>query len=368
MKLAEKIQSSRKTEREYRKLPKLSYSNLKSYDADRSKFYREMILGEKSKEKRSDAMILGDIVHHLLADREYDEKFHISQANKPTGMWGDLCDALVERSLQSMNEYREQQDKFVTIFGDALHRVQYNVRGELVSFKERGKGKGARTIEDVMTEFEGSDSEMYYKDAIENIDKTVVFMSEIEKAEKLVKVTKEDEDLRWLFHPEGNVETFQELPVEFSIGESEYKCLPDRKHVDHDRKVIDIYDFKTDWDNEEGCENSYVRKGYYLQNGLYHYGVSEWAKEHDLADYKVNPLTFIWIDSGGFNRPVITETSQDDIDRAWRGFKVRGVQYTGLKTIIANLNWNIETANWRTSKALHESNLRTKLKVQYGSR
>ena len=69
MKLADKINKNRIDERTYRKLPKLSYSNLKSYDADRSKFYREMILGEKSKEKRSDAMILGDIVHHLLADR-----------------------------------------------------------------------------------------------------------------------------------------------------------------------------------------------------------------------------------------------------------------------------------------------------------
>ena len=54
MKLAEKINGNRKTEREYRQLPSISQSMLVEYDTNREKFYKKYLLGEDKKERKSD--------------------------------------------------------------------------------------------------------------------------------------------------------------------------------------------------------------------------------------------------------------------------------------------------------------------------
>ena len=163
MRLAEKINGSRKTEKEYRNLKEeLSYSSIKDFAEDLGLFYRKYILREIVKQKETAATINGSLVHHILSGKEFEEKFHLFNSIKPTGMWGELCDNLIERSLKSMNEFYEQQDSFVTVFGDALQKTQYNHKGELVSFKERGgKGKesAAKSLQSVMSEFKGSNSE-----------------------------------------------------------------------------------------------------------------------------------------------------------------------------------------------------------------
>lgn len=381
MNLAPRVNASRISEQEYRSLKeRLSYSLLKLYDSDRERFFKEVILGEKRIEKQSNSLILGSLVHCLLAgsDGKFDEKFVIGQTPKPGGQMGDLCDALYTRSLQSMNKFYEQQDHFDVIFSDAFQKVKYDFNGEEVAFKKKD-------LATVLEKFEGSNSELYYNSCLEAIGRTVVSVPLIEQAERLVQKIKEspvtseivNQKTEWIDKVRDikAIEVYNELPILFDVKTDEendneisvpYRCMPDRMHVNHVLKIIDIYDWKCSWDNESP-EGSLLKYGYYLQAALYQYGVRKWAKEHGLIGYAVRPPKFVFIDVSGFNWPLVLELSQDDIERANRGFKIRGTRYSGLQEIQESIAWNLETAIWGTTKRLFENKGVHKLNLQYGS-
>jgi len=225
--------------------------------------------------------------------------------------------------------------------------------------------------------FEGTDAELYYKEMMECVGKMIVSVPVIEKAERLVQKLRENPITesfvntkeQWLDELRGMkaIDVFNELPILFDIDDVPYKCLPDRLVVNHISKTITIYDWKTSWDNESP-ESSYTKHGYYLQAALYGYGVKKWAEEHEMGDYVVEPIKFVFIDTTGFNLPVILELSQDDINRANRGFKIRGFAYRGLNELQDDLAWHINMGIWNTSKKLYESKGIHKLNLQYGLR
>lgn len=361
MNLSSKIEAGRLTETQYRKLLVLSYSMLKTFDKSREDFYREYIICDKKQEKPSNAITLGNLVHTLLANQgDFDSKYHVCSCKPPVGQMLELADALYIRSLQSMNEFNEQQDNFKVLFSDAVQKVKYDYEGNEIAFKKKDEAK-------ILEMFEESDCEMFYKEKLENFNKTIVTIPIIEQAERLVQKVKEsDRTCKYTITPEGNVEVFTELPIQFTIAGIEYKCLPDRMEVDHDNKIITPIDWKTNYDNES-CEIAILKYGYYLQMAMYDQGIKEWAIKHELKDYKVELMKFIFIDTKGFNLPVILTMSRDDLDRAHRGFKVRGIKYKGLDTICREIAWNFDTGMWGTSRELHESNGVMKLRLQYGT-
>lgn len=372
MHLASKV--NRITEKEYRSLrDRLSYSSLKLYDSDRERFYKELVMGEKVAKKESPALVLGSLVHSLLSgiEGDFDSKFHIFSAKVPKPQLLKLCENLYTRSLQSMNEYGEQQDSFKVIFSDAVDRTKYNFNREEVEFKGKDEAK-------ILEMFEGSDAEVYYRESVENHMKTMVSIPQIEQAERLVSKIKENPvtekyvslHTEWLDETRKikATEVFNELPIMFEINEVPYKCLPDKLVISHINKTIQPIDWKcSSWDNESP-ENQYLKYGYYLQAALYDYGIRKWATEHELTGYVILPMIFAFIDTSGFNNPVLLTLSEDDINRANRGFKIRGTRYRGMAQIIENLNWNLETGIWGSSKELYLSGGVLRLQLPYGTR
>ena len=106
-----------------------------------------------------------------------------------------------------------------------------------------------------------------------------------------------------------------------------------------------------------------------MQQGFYDYGIKAFRDTHpELEGYKVEPMRFVFIDSTGFNKSVILETSKDDVERAWRGFTVRSYKYPGIKSLLESLQWSIDTGNWTTTKELYDNKGIHKMKIPYGSR
>lgn len=363
MNLSKKVNSSRISEQDYRKLKeRLSYSLIRKFDQDREAFYKECILGEKKIEKVSDSLVMGQLVHTLLSGEEFDIKFHIAQSRKPPGQMGELCDALYTRSLKSMNEFNEQQDSFKVIFSDAVQKVKYDYEGNEVAFKKKDETK-------ILEMFEGTDAELYYKEMLECIGKMIVSISVIEKAERLVQKLRENPVTEYYAsnNIKGNIETFSELPILFELDGVPYKSLVDKLIVNHISRKIIIIDWKTSWDNESP-EGSYTKHGYYIQAALYDSAVRKWATEHELSNYEVEPIKFIFVDTTGFNSPVELQLTQDDINRANRGFKIRGFAYRGLNELQDDLAWHVSTGIWQSSKKLYENKGVHKLNLSYGLR
>lgn len=367
------LHNNKMSEKEYRSLrERVSYSDYKLLDNDRERFYKERILGEKRIEKKSQSLLIGDLVHTELSgiDGAFEEKFYLTNAIRPTGQVGDLCDKLVERTIRTLseNEFGEkiQNSTFETIFEDALQAVQYNYKGEIVAFKEKG---GAKSKEKVLEMFQET-GELYYKECINNLDRQVVTVADIEKAERIARKVKEYEHTAEYANCQSDEhnDVFAELPILFEINGVPHKVLPDKLWVSHAEKWVLPIDWKTSWDVENGIVGSYLKQGYYLQAALYDEGIWQWMLENNLEGYQLHKMLFIFCDnSTGFSDPTKFQLTQDDVDRARRGFTYRGNRYKGLNTLKEDLQWYLETQKWTCDREVYLNGGYLKNPIRYGS-
>jgi hypothetical protein len=370
--LTKKVNQTRISEQTYRSIKEdISYSVLKKYNDDRAGFFKEYVLGETINKKESDTLTMGSLIHCLLAGEEgmFDSKFHIASTPKPTGQMGDLCDNLFKRTLEGLrandNGEKIQQDSFATIFSDALQRTQYNYKGQIVAFKDKEP-------EWILNKFQTEGGQMYYDECIDTIGKTVVVPNQIERAEKQVNKLKEHPFSSEYVNAKTDEykEVFHELPIRFKILGKQYKCMPDKLIVEHETKTVQLVDWKTsyDTDEEQDLGRSYLKYGYYIQAAIYDYGVKEWLIQHKLEGYTVMPMMFVFIDTTGFNDPIILKLSTDDVERAWRGFHVSGRKYTGVTKIIQSLHWALESGVWTSSEDSYKNHGIVKLQLKYGTK
>lgn len=361
------VNDNRISEKEYRSIKeRLSYSSIKLFDSDRKKFYKECVLSERRTEKQSISLILGNLVHLLLSDpNTFDEKFVIAQVNKPSGQMGDLVDNLFDRTMKSAqveNGKLIQQDSFPVIFADAFHRTKYDFDGVTeIAFKKKEQEK-------VLAMFE-ADGQLYYDELLRVVGKTVVSIATIDNAERLVNKLKSHEYTRELANvtTEGDIEVFNELPILFEVGDVPFKSMIDKIIIRHSEKTIEPIDWKCSWDAEDP-ERAYTKYGYYIQAAMYNKALNVWKKEHNLDDYKVLPLKFVFIDTQGWCDPVILELTADDIDRGTRGFTLRGYRYAGLEPLIEEIQWCLSEGTFTTTRELKKKNGRFRLALKYGSR
>lgn len=348
MQLQARVENTLISEKAYRGLKdRLSYSALKTFDTDRKKFYQEFILGEARKESESASTLMGSLVHHLLSGLPFEDKFHLVSAVQPVGQIKDLVDALFRRTVKSMVD-GVVTEKFEVLFTDAVQEVKYDAAGNEIAFKKKDLDK-------IVTIFEG-DAEIYYKELLLTIGKSVVTVNLVSKAEQIVEklrghsYTYEYVNAR----TEKGIDVFNELPILFEVDGVPYKSMLDKVIIDHSTKTIKVLDFKTSWSSEEP-QYSYLKFGYYLQAALYDYALEQWAKEHNLSNYKIEPMVYIFCDTSGFADPVVLQLSDKDISAGWNGFKIRGYEYRGLRDIMNDIAWHVETTNWSTSKAIFDA-------------
>lgn len=348
------------TEGQYRQLKdRLSYSNLKTYATNRTKFYKECVLGEIREQEQTVATLIGDITHTLLSGQEFDDKFVIATATEPTGQMLDLVNALYKITLKSINSEGVQTEQFETLFIDAVNEVKYDRDLKEVKFK-------GKSVEKIVEMFSGTDSEIFYKEKLSCIGKTLVSINNIQSAERLAEQLKT--------HPYscdianiqtgGDIEVFTELIILYEIDGVGYRSMVDKLVVDHSKKTITPYDWKCTWSNEEGFEYNYLKNLYSIQAGLYDMAIWHWKREHGL-EYKVNPMTYIAADTTSNNAPVVYKLTAQDIEMAKHGYKVRGKYYPGVLELLDNIKWHVETGIWNTSKKIYESKGVVGLEIDY---
>ncbi len=363
-------ESSKTTEKVYRGMrDRLNASSIKDYAKNRNLFYRKYVLGETVREKVSDSITLGLVVHAIL-EGTFEEKFTLPVSTPPTGQMLELVNNLYDRTLKSCNENGVVTEHFGVLLSDAIKKTKYDYNGEEVAFK----GKTEEKIVELFTtpdKKSGAVAELYYKELVANTGRTVINENTLIKAEGVVEYAKSHPFTRDILNAitiPGEVEVFNELVVLFSLYNIDCKALIDRIIVNHTTKKISLYDYKTTWDSsEEGFEYTYLSKQYYIAASFYYQALLSWKKEHNLEDYYVEPMQFIALDTIGNNSPIVYKTTEKDMLMGINGFKTEKSYkaYPGVLELMEEIKWHIETGIWNHNRQAEKNNGNLFLSIVY---
>lgn len=352
----------------YRKLDALNQSMLKTFDENPVQFFQEFKMGKKRKSKTNAALIIGDLVDFFLLEckgdeqefeNRFDENFALYNGVKGSGQVFLLADYLFEETENCIDETGKVTCSFMERFRSAYNRV-----------RAEDKYKGEKnTMEKVLEDFEKNGKE-YFDMKMDNIGKTVVDISLVDKAKIVANNILNDEFTNHIFKDNEHFDYLTHFPIEwrYLLGEGKSiacKSELDMIFIDHEKKIIYPMDLKTTYDNES-FDYMYIKNGYYLQNAFYHKAVTTWAKENEMGDYSVLPLTFVVGDTSSNNRrPLIYSTTLTDIDNGMNGFYIRGNKYRGIAELIEDIAWAEENNEWKCSREAYLNKGKMKLNVQY---
>lgn len=358
----------------YRKLDALNQTMIKLFDSEPIRFFEEFKLGkQRDDDRKSTSLIIGDLVDfYLLSCRGDEEEFHnrfderyaLMKGEKGTGQVFILADTLFELTKRDTDkETGKVKTSFETRFTEAVSRVQME-----------GKYKG-KTEDKILEDFSKNGME-YFQSLLENVGKTVVDNSLVDKALIVGNKIQYDEFTRELFdfdmyeNSNGVWEVLTHVPILWNYNIDDKRVIECKSEIDmlfinHKEKQIQPRDLKTSYDNES-FDYMYIRNSYYLQNAFYWKAVKEWAIQNGLDDYIVFPLEFIVGDTSSNNRrPLVYSTSQEDIDNGLQGFNLRGNHYRGIDELIEEISWCEEKNIWDCSKESYNNIGRMRLKVKY---
>lgn len=360
MNLTKKIQPEEKlTEKTYRAMKNISYSDLKLFEDDRSRFYQEKILGTVYDKKDTLATIIGSLVHTLILEKsEFDNKYALAPV-VVTGQMGILAENLYKRTVKCMSEDGTVTTSIQVLMEQAINDTRYNGKGEEVAFK-------GKSFEKVVEMFSGSDAETLYNYMRANHDKMVVTLHNIEKAELIAKEMMENPWLDgWInVTSKSGVDVYNEYPVIWTDG-MEHKSKIDRFVVNHDHKTVQPMDIKSTYDSEN-FEYSYLYRGYYLQCAMYDKALKAWCKQEGYDNYQINPMVFLVCDSMGFMRSQLYKVSRYDLKCAYDGFITKnGREYKGLTESLQDLQYCLDTGIWNTTRTAIEKQGINELHVEY---
>lgn len=357
----------------YRKLDALNQSMIAKFDEKPVQFFREYKMGEPRKIKESTAFTIGDMVDFYLLEcqgdeqvfeNRFDEKFALMDGVKGGGQAFELADILFQITVANLSEDGTVNLSFTSRFEEAYEVITK----EKDKYKEKSSPTGYKSIDKVLEDFD-KNGKAYFQKKIDNIGKTVVDSSLVDKAKKVANNLKSDEFTKHIFI-EGKMEVFTHFPIEwkYDLDENRYidcKSELDMIKIDHDRKVIYPIDLKTTFDNELFI-NSYIKNYYYIQNAFYTLAIGKWADENNMKDYQVQPMQFVVGDTSANNRrPLIYKTDAIDFQRGLEGFSLRGVKCRGVNELIHEIAWCEENSIWNCSKESYDNKGQMKLNIQY---
>ena len=344
----------------YRKIDALSASDIKLFNKDRIAFYHQKILGEKRKEKSSDSLVLGTLIDFVLSDcrgswqefeQNFDDKFILLSVKKGTGQLFLLADLLYEYTLRDMDEESNITSSFSVRFEEAFDRLQK---------EDKFKGK---KVEWALEQFKDSDAEIYFSENLKAIDKLAVDEWMLTKCKNIVENVLIDDNVKYLFEKQENVENLGKYVVEWEYKALKAKSELDNLTINHNTKEIIITEIKSTWDSED-FERTYLKLRYDLA-AIYYYKAVKYVFQ-DLQDYSIK-FQFLVIDTSPQGlRPLVYKLSSNDLLNAEIGFKTKsGYYYKGLEELVNEILWCQETQNWRISKEAFENNGILDLNINY---
>lgn len=334
------------SEKSYREIFLDSSSSLKEFATNRRRYYKRYILSETVEEEEdTKASVTGKLVETILLEANlFDKKFYMSAcASTPSGLMLSFVEALYKHTKNSMNEEGVVMREFSDISQDA-----YADSGFKIKYKA------------VIQKFVGSDAEIYYNEILKvrTNNLIVVTTQDVTNAEKIVEELKTNfvtadvvnmvNSDRWEVHNQLQIEGYE-------INELKMKSMIDKCIIDHEKKIIYIYDLKCTWSVEGFYKEYFLYRKSYIQAYAYHKAIQHYRNEN-LPGYSIQPIAFIVCDSTNYYNPLIYQLTFEDLKEAQDGFEYKGTQYQGTLSIIEDLKWAQENNQWGISRENYLSN------------
>jgi len=342
------ISGKTNTEAHYRAVSLDSSSSLKEFSLDRKKYYKKYILGERVEDSDSKAATVGRLVETLLLEpEEFDGRFYMSTCmDAPTGLMLAFVEGLYKYTMEATNEAGEVTRSFEDICKDAHAESGFKIK-----------------LETVLGKFIGSDAEIYYKEMREVKAKglTVVTSEDINNAEKIVQELRNNfatKDVVNLVNS-SRYSVQNQIQIEgYEVDGHAFKSMMDKVIVDHNERTVQVYDLKCTWSVENFYEEYYLYRRAYIQAYLYYKAAIYLTidPEAEIYGYTVNQPRFIVCDSTNYMNPLIYTLTDSDLMDAYEGFEYKGRKYPGVKKLIEDLNWAIETDTWNISRENYIAN------------
>lgn len=334
------IKAEVRTEAQYRAIVMDSSSSLKEFSQDRKKYYRRYVLGEVIEDDETKAATMGRIVETKLMEPElFDDKFFPSVCEStPTEGMLKFVEALYKHTKEATDEFGEVTRTFEEISRDAYIDSGYKI-----------------TYDAVMKKFMGSEAEVYYQEIREVRTKglTVISIKDVNNAERIVEELRNNPTTSPIVNQTKSayIDVYNQLQVEgYQVHGHKFKSMMDKVIVNHQTKIIQVYDLKCTWSVEGFYKEYYLYRRAYIQAFLYwhaaHYHFQELVDE----GYKVEYPRFIVCDSTNYFSPLVYTLDTEDMINAREGFEHRGYKYPGVLEVIDDLKWALENDVWNISR------------------
>ena len=124
----------------------------------------------------------------------------------------------------------------------------------------------------------------------------------------------------------------------------------DKVIVDHENKIIQVYDLKCTWSVEGFYKEYYLYRRAYIQAFLYWHAAHYRFKGLVDDGYTVAYPSFIVCDRTNYFSPLIYTLDTEDMTNARDGFDLKGYKYPGVLETIDDLKWAIENDVWNISR------------------
>lgn len=318
---------------DYRKIDRLSYSALKTFNDDRKKYYRKYILQSHDDDEESDYARLGNIVDVIMTDPDsFDDTFVIASAEKPTGQLLKFVNILFDITLKETKEGVVQTD-----ITDRMQRA-YNV------LKDENGGKLRDKFETFVENFVNK-GRHFFDELLDSVGKTLITSEELDLGNSIAKTIKECDT----FNVNKGCKKLTKHVILFEYNGVEMKAEIDEMEIDDLKKIIYPFDYKVTAFVEDFLYNSFLKRGYYIQSSLYKFAIECWKKENGYADYKVENLAFKVACQNNYYAPLLYKTSDKHYIQGFGGFYYGNTYYKGIDQLLSEIEYCTENDSWNIS-------------------
>lgn len=316
------------TEKEYRSLSNISYSNLKELDTKGPSSINN------SEELDIEEFALGkfveEIVEELITGKDLiSEKFIITDTPKPTAMLGQLADAML------------------------ANKAELKIENALILAKGLGLWSNIKNEDTYKAKFDNPEFWEYLK--LKRQTTKVVISSELAKLGKLMgNSVFKGEFTKHIFYLEPGVELISQLVIQW--GKKQLKSMLDYVKIDHNRQTITPYDLKTSgFPVEDFVSTGFFKQRYYIQSSMYSDALEEW-KFDNYPSYTLKPFIFIVVSRIQPTRPLCYTISNTIYNSGREGFyKDDKLTRKGYLQLLNEYIWYVKNNKFDFSMSTYES-------------
>lgn len=310
---------SKLSDKEYRELTKLSYSQLSSLAKLGNRYFRDL---DVEPDEDSEALRIGSAVDILLTTpEEFNNRIYSKPIVIPTsGTNTAILSEAVLKELPNLSVYDRSDD-------NSINLVNYMVEtlGLWESVKDPVKKRGKW------------DTELFwnYTEAkFHSAGKIILSPEDREIVHTIVDTLKNHKFTKDLFTISEGIEVLYQYSLEYELEELPFKSRFDIIRVNHNNKTIKLIDIKTGFPFKEDFSKNYFKFKYYIQEGLYYTALYNLMKKiPKYQEYNLEEFEFLYVSRLEPTLPI--RYTGLGVDLCMKGFMSKtGVNYPGIIELI----------------------------------